>query len=230
MRDSALRLSPQLAEDWMFPFFLLVVIVLVLVNRDATFIRNLFRALFSRRYFKMEDRREGSTWMHGLLLFAFVLVGGFILTFFVLKYYPLDISWSKFDVFVLSCGVVFLLFGLRWLVTSIIGLAIGGGDQILTDYNKFLSISAKGASIAAFLPMLCAAYLPLHIAHYWVIVGLIIMILFAVVSVIQGILGALQSGVPFFYIFFYLCTFEFLPLAVIGKILIHSVNNLEVIA
>jgi hypothetical protein len=125
---------------------------------------------------------------------------------------------------------VFLLFGLRWLVTSIIGLAIGGGDQILTDYNKFLSISAKGASIAAFLPMLCAAYLPLHIAHYWVIVGLIIMILFAVVSVIQGILGALQSGVPFFYIFFYLCTFEFLPLAVIGKILIHSVNNLEVIA
>ncbi|MFN4884691.1 MAG: DUF4271 domain-containing protein [Bacteroidota bacterium] len=230
MREAALRISPQLAEDWMFPFFLVVVIILVLVNRDANFIRNLFRALFSRRYFKMEDRREGSSWMHGLLLFAFVLVGGFVMTFFVLNYYPLDISWSKFEVFALSCGVVFLLFGLRWLVTSMIGLAIGGGDQILTDYNKFLSISAKSASIAAFLPMLCAAYMPLQMAHYWVIAGLIILVLFAVVSVIQGIFGALQSGVPFFYIFFYLCTFEFLPLAVFGKILVHSVNNFEVIA
>jgi hypothetical protein len=230
MRESALRISPQLAEDWMFPMFLVVLIILVLVNRDASFIRNLFRALFSRRYFKMEDRREGSTWMHGLLLFAFVLVGGFVMTFVVLQYYPLDISWSKLEIFMLSCGVVFLLFGLRWLVTSLIGLAIGGGEQVLTDYNKFLSISAKGAAVTTFLPMLCAAYLPLNVAQYWVTAGLVIMILFAAISVVQGIFGALQYGVPFFYIFFYLCTFEFLPLAVIGKILVYSVNNLEVIA
>lgn len=174
----------------------------MLVNRDANFIRNLFRALFSRRYFKMEDRREGSSWMHGLLLFAFVLVGGFVMTFFVLNYYPLDISWSKFEVFTFSCGVVFLLFGLRWLVTFMIGLAIGGGDQILTDYNKFLSISAKSASIAAFLPMLCAAYMPLQMAHYWVITGFIIMVLFAAVSVIQGILGHCNQECHFSISFF----------------------------
>jgi Domain of unknown function (DUF4271) len=229
MREEALRISPQLAEDWMFPFFLFVVVILVLVNRDPNFIRNLFRALFSRRYFKLEDRREGSTWMHGLLLFSFVLVGGFVLTFFVQKYFPLEIAWSKFEIFLLSCAVVFVLFAWRWMVTSSIGLIVGGGDQMLTDYNKFLSLSAKSASVAAFLPMLCAAYMPLDIAQYWVITGLVIMVLFAAVSVIQGIFGALQTGVPFFYIFFYLCTFEFLPLAVIGKILVYSVNNLEVV-
>jgi Domain of unknown function (DUF4271) len=230
MRDSALRASHQLAEDWMFPIFLLVVIILVVVNRDTFFIRNLFRALFSRRYFKMEDRREGSTWVHASLLLAFFMVGGFIVSFVIQKFSSMGESKSKGEIFMISCLIVFVLFGLRWVVTSFIALAVGGNNQSLTDYNKFLSLSAKGAAIAGFVPMLCAAYFPQESAYYWILIGLGIFIFFALVSTIQGILGALQSGVPFFYIFFYLCTFEFLPVAVIGKILLYTVNNLNVIA
>jgi hypothetical protein len=67
--------------------------------------------------------------------------------------------------------------------------------------------------------LLLAVYSTGNVSDYALNVSLLFLIIVPFLSTLQAMFSAMQMGVPFFYIFFYLCTFEVLPWAVLSKLI-----------
>jgi Domain of unknown function (DUF4271) len=226
MNQALPRVSPMLAEDWMFPIFVVVLFVIAWVNRDGIVIKNLFKSLVSRRYFKQEERRDVSAWKNFGMLMTFFVMGGLTLELFFERFFASWITWPSALLFVSSVFAVVSIFGLKYLFTLSVASFIGNQAQPLVDYNSYLTRTSKAVAIAMILPLCFSAYFPSDLNIYPIYVSLGLLILVPVLSSVQAALSALQNGVPFFYIFFYLCTFEVLPVALLAKLIVLNADRI----
>jgi len=69
------------------------------------------------------------------------------------------------------------------------------------------------------------AYSPLQMAEPFVFTALLLFLAMITYRMIRGLFNAASSGVPVFYIFFYICTLEILPLVVCLKALLLSQSH-----
>lgn len=210
----------------MFPIFLLVLFVMAWVNRDGMVIKNLFKSLVSRRYFKQEERRDVSAWKNFGMIMTFFVLGGLAVELFFERFFPQWMTWPSFMVFLLSFGFVVLLFGVKYLFTLSVASFIGGNATPLIDYTNYLARTSKTVAVAMVLPLCFSAYFPLEWNVYPIYVSISLLLLVPVLSSVQAALSALQNGVPFFYIFFYLCTFEVLPVALLAKMIVLNADRI----
>jgi hypothetical protein len=189
------------------------------VNRDNTVLRSILRSVLSRRFFKQEERREGHGWKNFGMLVCFFLMGGLVLTLVSKRYFPNIFTLLPFYQFLVGVLVVVTLFGVKWVMTWLVAFMTAGASSALEDYNKYLALTARFAVIALTVPLLLAAYSTGSISDAALNLSLVLLITVPFLSTIQAMFSAMQMGVPFFYIFFYLCTFEVLPWAVLSKII-----------
>ena len=217
--NPTVRIANQLSEDWMLLVFVFALGVIAWVNRDNTVLRSILRSVVSRRFFKQEDRREGHGWKNFGLLVCFFLMGGLVLTLGSKRYFSDIFTLLPFYQFLIGVGVMVLLFGLKWLMTWAVAFITAGASSALEDYNKYLALTARFAVLTLTVPLLLAVYSTGNVSDYALNVSLLFLIIVPFMSTLQAMFSAMQMGVPFFYIFFYLCTFEVLPWAVLSKII-----------
>jgi hypothetical protein len=217
--NPTVRIANQLSEDWMLLIFVFALGVIAWVNRDNTVLRSILRSVLSRRFFKQEERREGHGWKNFGMLMCFFLMGGLVLTLVSKRYFSDIFTISPFYQFLIGVAVVIVLFGMKWLLTWVIAFVTAGASSALEDYNKYLALTARFAVLLLTGPLLLAVYSNGSVSEVALNLSLILLITVPFLSTIQAMFSAMQMGVPFFYIFFYLCTFEVLPLAVLSKII-----------
>jgi hypothetical protein len=217
--NPTVRIANQLSEDWMLLIFVFALGVIAWVNRDNTVLRAILRSVLSRRFFKQEERRDGHGWKNFGMLICFFLMGGLVLTLLSKRYFSDIFTMSPFYQFLIGVAIVVSLFGIKWVMTWLVAFITAGASTALEDYNKYLALTARFAVLALTLPILLAVYSTGSASDIALNLSLILLITVPFLSTIQAMLSAMQMGVPFFYIFFYLCTFEVLPWAVLSKII-----------
>lgn len=217
--NPTVRIANQLSEDWMLLIFVFALGVIAWVNRDNTVLRAILRSVFSRRFFKQEERREGHGWKNFGMLVCFFLMGGLVLTLLSKRYFADVFTLLPFYQFLISVGIVVALFGVKWLMTWLVAFVTAGASSALEDYNKYLALTSRFAVLALTAPLLLAAYSNGNISDFALNLSAALLVVVPFLSTLQAMFSAMQMGVPFFYIFFYLCTFEVLPWAVLSKLI-----------
>ncbi|MFM1771085.1 MAG: hypothetical protein RLZZ71_227 [Bacteroidota bacterium] len=217
--NPTVRIANQLSEDWMLLIFVFALGVIAWVNRDNTVLRAILRSVFSRRFFKQEERREGHGWKNFGMLVCFFLMGGLVLTLLSKRYFADVFTLLPFYQFLISVGIVVALFGVKWLMTWLVAFVTAGASSALEDYNKYLALTSRFAVLALTVPLLLAAYSNGNISDFALNLSGALLVVVPFLSTLQAMFSAMQMGVPFFYIFFYLCTFEVLPWAVLSKLI-----------
>ncbi len=217
--NPTVRIANQLSEDWMLLIFVFALGVIAWVNRDNTVLRAILRSVVSRRFFKQEDRRDGHAWKNFGLLVCFFFMGGLVLTLTSKRYFSDIFTLLPFYQFFVGVGIMVVLFGAKWLLTWTVSFITAGASSALEDYNKYLALTSRFAVLVLIVPLSLAVYSTGNISEIALSVSLMLLVIVPFLSAIQAMFSAMQMGVPFFYIFFYLCTFEVLPWAVLSKLI-----------
>jgi hypothetical protein len=210
-------------EDWM------VVVLLVLLSLMAYFnvvyptkMKNVFKAFRSdiaMRQFMREETNIPRPYLFLTFQHA-VLMGLLWVLFYQAFIYSTALPWWVSLVSALS---VLLIYGLKWISFQLVKW-FSEGDFTLTEYqyrtfatNRLLAILLYPLIILAALSSIQHAYI--YIGGTAIVIGLLISW-----RIFKGAWVAFTNNVPLFYIFFYICTLEILPV-LIGVKLIQLLSN-----
>jgi hypothetical protein len=210
-------------EDWM------VIVLLVLLSLMAYFnvvyptkMKNVFKAFRSdiaMRQFMREETNIPRPYLFLTFQHA-VLMGLLWVLFYQAFIYSTALPWWVSLVSALS---VLLIYGLKWISFQLVKW-FSEGDFTLTEYqyrtfatNRLLAILLYPLIILAALSSIQHAYI--YIGGTAIVIGLLISW-----RILKGAWVAFTNNVPLFYIFFYICTLEILPV-LIGVKLIQLLSN-----
>lgn len=210
-------------EDWM------VIVLLVLLSLMAYFnvvyptkMKNIFKAFRSdiaMRQFMREETNIPRPYLFLTFQHA-VLMGLLWVLFYQAFIYSTALPWWVSLVSALS---VLFIYGLKWISFQLVKW-FSEGDFTLTEYqyrtfstNRLLAILLYPLIILAALSSIQHAYI--YIGGTAIVIGLLISW-----RILKGAWVAFTNNVPLFYIFFYICTLEILPV-LIGVKLIQLLSN-----
>ena len=210
-------------EDWM------VIVLLVLLSLMAYFnvvyptkMKNVFKAFRSdiaMRQFMREETNIPRPYLFLTFQHA-VLMGLLWVLFYQAFIYSTALpGWVS----LVSALSVLLIYGLKWFSFQLVKW-FSEGDYTLAEYqyrtfstNRLLAILLYPLIILAALSSIQHAYI--YIGGTAIVIGLLISW-----RILKGAWVAFTNNVPLFYIFFYICTLEILPV-LIGVKLIQLLSN-----
>lgn len=222
MNEIILRPPTRLAEDWMFlvPILSLIIIAYsksVYPNR----FKNMWRSTYNAILLRQMIREESNIPKEYILHFAnYVMLSGLAL-FSVFKLFEIPVfGLSGVMLYLASCGIITLLYFIKGIGVTITSFVING-DFTLSEYRYvvFLVNRIMGSVLLPLVIML--VYGPLNQARYYLIAIAAVLILAYLYRVGKGLINALRSGVGVFYIFFYICTLEILPIIISTKFIMN---------
>lgn len=208
-----------LAEDWTFIVFLSCFSLMAWSRLyEPGQLRRMMNSAFNIRLMRQEMREEAQHRVTRLVYFSiFCMMGGMVL------YYGIALSGVHLPpdapglvVYIILTGSLALLYLGKAIMIRLVSL-IAGGDFSLSEYLYSMNHLNQVAGLALIPFMLLTCYYTPDLAR-WTFAGAIV--IFGALLVyrwLRGTIHALRAGVPSFYIFFYLCTLEILPLAVAAK-------------
>lgn len=221
--EPIVRNPNQLSEDWMFPVFILLLLGLAYVRASSPIrIKNTWRSSFNILWMRQSMREESNLPKEHVVLQVcfFTLVG--ISLFCLLKVFSIPFySLEGFPLFLFFTVAVALVYGLKVIGIKLTSFFIAG-DFTLGEYLYNLFLINRLLSLFLFLPVLVLCYSPLQYAlPLLIIIGLLLLI-FYLYRLSRGLINALRSGIGVFYIFFYICTLEILPLVLAAKFIMEQ--------
>ncbi len=213
-----LRSNPDWLVGVMLLLFLLFASVRLIFNKylsqlmHSTINYSTFTRMLRERYFNLfhASFRLDIVFNAGLALFAYQF----------LNTYKVGVGTSKtFSAYLMCVGLVVGYFTVKRILYSIIGILTESRQEVqeylfnMTVYNRVLGVFLLPVTaIIAFVPM--SQVEPL------LFVGLLITVIFYVMSLIRGGKIFLKKHFSISYLILYLCTLEFLPLLVIFNLLL----------
>ncbi|MEY3397417.1 MAG: hypothetical protein RL220_11 [Bacteroidota bacterium] len=210
----------HLAEDWMILVFTASLLILTWGKlRSFTRFSRTFSAAVNIRIMRQVAREETSLVRHHLLqTLVFVALSSLII-YLILAYYQITIPYlSGALLWVSLClAMAMVYFGKTGVIAIVRHLA--GGDFGLEEYqfNVFLVLRIFG------VVLLPAAVLMAYLPVQWFPMALISIAILAASAFLfrlgRGVVNSLRLGISPFYIFFYICTLEILPLLVVYRAL-----------
>ncbi|MCC6601423.1 MAG: DUF4271 domain-containing protein [Crocinitomicaceae bacterium] len=220
MNEIIPRPATQLAEDWMALVFLcsLAVLAWTRVSRPARF-AHVWRAAFNIQLMRQGVREESSTPVEYYLLsgnFALLLA---LMIYLSLKLYGISPwGWSGYGLFIVIFIAVAAIYMIKKAgILLIRWLALGDYGLVEYQYNLGLLNRLSGMVLLPFV--LIATYSPLNATPALLFCAFIVFLVVFLYRISRGVINAFGSGVNLFYIFFYICTLEFLPLLVLYRAL-----------
>lgn len=154
-----------------------------------------------------------------LTLIFFITVSAFL--FLLCRYYNLQIfSGNNVLVFSKILLSVFLLFVFRIILVELTGFIFNAQNEFsFYNFHVFLFNKALGfALIPVLLGLLYANTIPQEVFIY---AGIILFAISYLTRLIRGLnIGMAKQGFNKFYLFFYFCTLEILPVVVLAKIIL----------
>ncbi len=210
-------------EDWM------VIVLLVLLSLMAYFnvvyptkMKNVFKAFRSdiaMRQFMREETNIPRPYLFLTFQHA-VLMGLLWVLFYQAFIYSTALPWWVSLVSALS---VLLIYGLKWISFQLVKW-FSEGDFTLTEY-QYRTFSTNRLLAILLYPLIILAALS-SIQHAYIYIGCTAIVIGLLISwrILKGAWVAFTNNVPLFYIFFYICTLEILPV-LIGVKLIQLLSN-----
>lgn len=221
MNDALTRPDHQLAEEWMFPVFLLSLVILAFLNYSSPArLRHTWKSVFSPRYMRQVIREESNVPKeYFLLVLNFILLTSLLLYgFFKIKAISF-FGLSEFALYASLCGSLLLLYPAKTFLISVVSWVING-DFGLAEYRYWIILLNRFVGILLLPVVLLAMYLPIHHAATVVFTGLFLLGAVYLYRLSMALINALRSDIGVFYIFFYICTLEILPLVVFTKLIL----------
>lgn len=220
------RDSVKLNEGWMFYIFILILGILAVVKWNyAKNFKELFTAVVNIRLLREILREEiilTSRASQLLNVLAFSSMAMFLyLSFSFLEYklFGLEIYGIWYFTLILCC-----LVGLYFV--KIIGLflikILFEGDFSLIEYEFNYGLLVKLIGVVLIPVSLIMAYYATESQQLWMYSGFVVVVLSVLWRWIRGVHNAVKSKISIVYIILYLCTLEFLPVAVMLKVLIGA--------
>ncbi|MFN8699315.1 MAG: DUF4271 domain-containing protein [Flavobacteriales bacterium] len=208
-----------LAEDWMF-FVFLICILLITWSRlsEPGQLRRMVNSAFNIRLMRQEMREETQHRITRIIyLTVFSLMSGMCI------YAAVRITAPNMTLVIhpvlfflgLSASVGLIYLGKSFVVRLVSHVA--AGDFSLSEYLYSLLHLNQVSGILLLPVMLVVVYSSQKTASAALTGAAAILGLMLLYRWSRGVTSALSNGVPLFYIFFYLCTLEILPLLVIAK-------------
>lgn len=220
MNEIILRPPVNLSEDWMIVIFLFALVSLAYTRKlYPARLARLWKSTWNVRALRQAIREEPNTPRASLLFnISFYLVFSLVI-FLVIKYFGIEpLGYSGILLYIVLLAGVAGIYLLKAIGIRLVQI-MADGDFGLTEYeyNVFLMNRMIGLILLPFA--LFMAYAPtaeIKPVFYAVVAICVLMIVY---RMMRGLINALSEGVPPFYIFFYICTLEILPLAVCIKAL-----------
>ncbi len=213
------------------PNFLELIIVLIgfcilvylYISQPKRFIQIIksFFSLSQTRQLVREDYRLNKG-VSIALLSLFLLMMSYFLLLFNSKFQVVDNSGlSKLSWYFIICIMILTVYFFKYLIHKILATLTDSHDEI-NEYifNVFMMNKALGLFL---LPVVIIASFT-HIDHQTPIyIGIFLCCLFYIIRIYRGFnIGYLSKGLSIFHLFLYLCGLEFLPFAVIIKLLMSK--------
>jgi hypothetical protein len=213
------RPASQLSEEWMFLVFVFCLSILAYLRyQSPSRLKHTWRSTFSMRYMRQVIREESNPPKEYLLLaLQFALVAGLAVYcgFKLLKF-----NWlTGFPLYAAIVGVILILYPIKAIVMSIVQW-LAHGDFSLSEYRYITFLVNRFVGIILLPFVLFIVYLPINSAIIVLYVAFGVLLLSFSYRIIMGLINALRSNVGAFYIFFYICTLEILPLLVLTKLVL----------
>lgn len=205
-----IRPEENLLQDWMVLLFVLSLSFIAYFNTVyPTKIRNIFKAFRSDIFMRQLMREENILpRTHVYLTFQHAAVLGLFVNLAYQVYFPQPMASWLF--FLICWGGILGVYGLKWLAIQTVKW-LTDGDFTLSEYqyrtfslNRLLAIAAL--PFVLLLSITDKALAPWFISLLSILMGLLI-----VWRILKGAWTAFTNNVPLFYIFFYICTLEILP-------------------
>lgn len=221
MHDNVLRPEVSLGEDWMFPIFLFVLISLAYTRSFHPLrISRLWNSTWNVRILRQAIREEPNTPRANLLFNLSFFFMTSLLLYLVVKTTGLEpMGLTGFPMYLTLVVGVMAIYLIKTVSIRAVQL-MADGDFGLTEYeyNVFLINRVIGLMLMPISMVL--AYSPKIWVSPFIGAGLGLYAMMILYRMLRGFVNAAGSGVPLFYIFFYICTLEILPLAVGMKALL----------
>lgn len=221
MHEPLIRQASQLSEEWMFVVFLCSATILAYLNFSAPFrLKYTWRSVFSPRYMRQVMREESNSPKEYLLLILnFILLSG-LLFYGFFTFQGIEIPGIEgILLYLLFCGILLLLYPVKSASISFVQW-MAHGDFGLSEYRYLVLLLNRFLGLLLFPVTLLSVYLPIQFALYPLLTGIFLLALVFLYRIIIGLINALRNGVGVFYIFFYICTLEILPLVVCAKLIL----------
>jgi hypothetical protein len=221
MNGIVTRPEVTLGEDWMFLVFLFALVTLAYTRRFHPLrITRLWNSTWNVRILRQAIREEPNTPRANLLFNLSFFFQTALVVYLAIKFTGIaPLGYTGFGLYLLFVLGVMAMYLLKTASIRAVQM-MADGDFGLTEYEYNVFLINRVIGLLLMPVNMLLAYLPKIFVSPFIgaAVGLYSMMIFY--RMIRGFVNAAGSGVPVFYIFFYICTLEILPLAVGMRILL----------
>lgn len=221
MYDGTPNISPNIAEDWMFLIFVLVLAGIAWLRyNDPRRTQHLLQSAFNIRMLRQTLREEMSfSNATSLTLSTLALMGMSLFLYVGKKMIGIEtISGNGLLLFGKIVLLVFVIYTIKLLGIRVIQI-MADGDFGLDEYIFNIYLFNQIAGIAVLPLMALAVYGGLKTALIITAIGALVISSLLLVRLGRGIINALRLHVRPFYIVLYLCALEILPFALLIKVI-----------
>ncbi len=182
-----------------------------------------FRAVLDMRFASQLVREEKVLSQRvSVFLTVVFLFSSSSFVFLVSNYFNIQLfSGEGFLVFGKIALTIFLLFAFRILVSELTGFVFNAQNEF-SFYNFHVFLFNKALGLALLPIVICLIYATAFPQTVFIYTGIILFAISYVARLIRGLnIGLAKQGFNKFYLFFYFCTLEILPAAVLAKIILR---------
>ncbi len=181
-----------------------------------------FRAVLDMRFASQLVREEKVLSQRvSVFLTIIFLFSASAFLFLVGNYFKLQLfSGEDFFVFGKISLTILLLFALRVFVSELTGFIFNAQTEF-SFYNFHVFLYNKALGLALLPILICLIFANAFPQGVFIYTGIILFAISYIARLIRGLnIGLAKQGFNKFYLFFYFCTLEILPAAVLAKIII----------
>ena len=210
-------------NDWLVAVLLLALIIFASIRSAyAKYLGHLMKSVFYYPAAIKMYSEKNYPLVHGayrLEIYFHLVASAFI--FQVVNTFSDGLGLNKYLLFLICFGLVLIYFQLKKTIYRVIGYVTEGRQEFseiqfnLSNYYRVL-----GLMLFPFVALI--GFLPMKEPHYMTFTGIGLMIFFYLLFLLRSGKILLRNRVSIHYLFLYLCTLEFLPLVLIGKLVLTS--------
>jgi hypothetical protein len=181
-----------------------------------------FRAILDMRFASQLVREEKVLSQRvSVFLTVIFLFSASAFLFLISNYFNIQLfSGEGFVVFGKITLTIFLLFASRIIISELTGFVFNAQNEF-SFYNFHVFLYNKALGLALLPILICLIYANAFPQAVFIYTGIILFAIGYVARLIRGLnIGLAKQGFNKFYLFFYFCTLEILPAAVLAKIIL----------
>ncbi len=220
MYDIIPRPHPSLASDWMVLVILFILVVLAWVGvRTPGYFARQFAMLGNVRMMRQAMQEENvSLRPDAALLFCYYLLGALLLVHLSRLFgWTTGITQPVYN-FALFTGVLMVTYTVKSAFIRLIGWLVRH-PQGIDEYTGIISLCNRTLLLVLFPLVVSLTYMPVPDARQMVWAILILLSGVLLFRLFRGVQAAAEYRIPVTYLFFYICTFEILPMLVAYRVL-----------